>query len=142
MLDTETVAAVRWEIEVTAMGLSLVSEGQLLQLEGAKDLNWLHPCHPLLHLLMARLRSNTAVRPDDRLVASRLVVQELSSSRICFDPVSARSVLRCYRLALWTTTNQRSVFSFDRLSVVWTSVVVVVVVVDSRNRDSRPLLPE
>lgn len=123
------------------MSLSLVSEGQLLQVEGVKNLNWLHPCRPLLHLLMARLRSNTAVRPDDRLVASRSVVQELSSSRICFDPVSARSALRCYRLALWTTT-RRSVFSFDRLSVLWTSVVVVVVVVDSKNRDSRRRLPE
>lgn len=62
------------------MGLSLVSEGQLPLTEGAKELNRLHPCHPLLHLLLARLRSDMADGLDDCLFPSRSGVQELSSS--------------------------------------------------------------
>lgn len=103
----ETDAAAGWKTEVTAMDLSLVSEGQgqLPPIEGAKDSIWLHPCHPRLHLLVARLRSNTAAGgPDDCLFPSRSVLRELSSSLICYGQFSARSALRCYRPALSTTT--------------------------------------
>lgn len=95
----ETLAVGCWKIEVTSMGLSLGSEEQLRPVEGAKNLNRLHPCRARLDLLV-RFRSKVAGAPDDCLFPLRSVVREPSSSPICFGQFSAVAVLRCYRPAL------------------------------------------
>lgn len=133
---TETLAAVSWKIEASATGLSPVWEEQLPLVAGAKDFHLHHPCLPLLHFLVARFCSNAAAGPDDCLFPSRSVVPAVFSSPICFGQVSARLALRCYLPALSKTKSQKGVSSFDRLSVLLTSVLV-----DRRNRGSRPALP-